>query len=59
MTPQNMSMFSATTHLVIKGIPKSIEKRLRRISSNKKEFNKTKDVYQKALEDSDYTHTLK
>ena len=58
-TTKYVNVLSNHPPTVIKGIPKSIEKRLSRISSNENEFNKTKDVYQKALEDSGYTHTLK
>ena len=43
---------------VIDGIPKSINKRLSSISSSEKEFNLAKGDYQKALQDSGYTHHL-
>jgi len=43
---------------VMEGIPKSIEKGLSRISSSEGEFGKTRDVYQRALEDGGCTHAL-
>lgn len=43
---------------VIKQIPISINKRLSTISSNKEEFDKEKNEYQKALQNSGYQHKL-
>ena len=43
---------------VLKEIPKSINNRLRKISSNKEAFDNAKDEYQKALENSGYSHVL-
>ena len=43
---------------VIKEIPKSINKRLSTVSSSKEEFDLAKADYQRALDDSGYTHEL-
>ena len=43
---------------VLKEIPKSINKRLSKISSTEREFNAAKDEYQKALNKSRHTHKL-
>ena len=45
--------------LILEQIPKGIEKRLNTISSTKFEFNQTKQVFQDALENAGYRHTLK
>ena len=44
---------------VLKEIPKSINKRLSKISSTEKEFNEAKEVYQQALKESGYEYELK
>ena len=44
---------------VIKAVPNGINKRLTEISSNENEFLKAKPVYQEALTNSGFTHTLK
>ena len=43
---------------VIRQIPLSIESRLSTLSFNKKIFQEALPPYQKALQDSDYRHTL-
>ena len=43
---------------VIKQIPQGIKKRLARISSTDADFKKATPMYQKALQDSGYNHTL-
>ena len=43
---------------VIKQIPQGINKRLARISSTDTDFKKASPLYQKALQDSGYNHTL-
>ena len=45
--------------LILEQIPKGIEKRLNTISSTKFEFDQTKQVFQDALENAGYRHTLK
>ena len=44
---------------VIKQVPAGINKRLSAISSNEENFNKAKDIYQKALNDSGHRYELK
>ena len=44
---------------VIREIPKMIEKRLSDLSCNKAEFEKSKPIYEEALEKSGFNHTLK
>ena len=44
---------------ILKQMPTSIEKRISTLSSNETSFNKSKEIYQKALEKSDYRQTLK
>ena len=44
---------------IIKNIPLSINKRLSEISCDEASFNKAVPLYQKALDDSRYTHCLK
>ena len=44
---------------VIKQVPAGINKRLSAISSNEENFNKAKDIYQKALNDSSHNYELK
>ena len=44
---------------VTKNLPHNINLRLTTLSSNEHEFNKAAPPYQKALNDSGYTHTLK
>ena len=43
---------------IIKQIPALIEKRISTLSSNETIFNESKEIYQKALENSSYQQTL-
>ena len=45
--------------IILKQIPASIEKRISTLSSNETIFNKSKEIYQKALEKSGYWQILK
>ena len=45
--------------LVLNNIPKGIENRLSRLSSNETCFNNEKHIFQKALDDAGYSHQLK
>ena len=43
---------------VLKEVPRSINQRLSHISSTKEDFDRAKGEYQKALDESGYTHIL-
>ena len=45
--------------MILKQIPTSIEKRISTLLSNETKFNDSKEIYQKALENSGYRQTLK
>ena len=57
-TPKYINTESNHPRNIIKHIPKTINDRLSRLSSNKDEFDKEKDIYQKQLEESGYTQKL-
>ena len=44
---------------VVKQLPSMIENRLSNLSSGEKEFNDSKEIYQKALNDAGYTEQIK
>ena len=55
----NISKDSNRPPSVFKKTPTTIEKRISTVSSNKTMFNKSNEIYQKALEKSGYWQTLK
>ena len=57
-TPLYINVQSNHPHNVIKEIPETINKRLNSIASSKEEFDKAKNCYQKALDESGYRHKL-
>ena len=44
--------------MIVKNIPEGVNRRLERISSCKKRFEEEIPIYQKALEEAGYSHTL-
>ena len=57
-TPLYINVHSNHPPNVIKEIPKTVNKRLNQIASSKEDFEQAKHIYQKALTDSGYKHTL-
>jgi len=57
--PSYVSKYSNHPPQILKNLPKSINTRLSKISSNESEFNRAAPTYQRALQDSGYSHILK